>query len=273
MQTPAGESIFSGLGTFGHLPFGACLSTITGLLPEGSEEIAPGDEFDIAIIGMPFDTAVSFRPGARFGPSGIRHNSKRMSKFRGYNVPLGVNIYESEQKILDCGDIPVTAFDNNLAIKQMQKGYSTLLHRQVKTKASDDKAKYTKSGRLHPKLITLGGDHTLVLPVLRSLYTVYGPVSVIHFDSHLDSWDPGFYGGDEASKASTINHGTFFWHAANEGLIRNGSSVHAGIRTRLAHPSDYETDRKVGFSLQEAHVIVSTEKEDKRCLWADNCFS
>lgn len=274
LQTPAGDSIFSGLGTFGHLPFGACLSPITGLLPEGSEEIAPGDKFDIAIIGMPFDTAVSFRPGARFGPSGIRHNSKRMSKFRGYNVPLGVNIYESEQKILDCGDIPVTAFDNNLAIKQMQKGYSTLLNRQVKTTSTkskgnwlngekvQDKAKYTKSGRLHPKLVTLGGDHTLVLPVLRSLHSVYGPVSVIHFDSHLDSWDPGFYGGDEASKSSTINHGTFFWHAANEGLIRNGSSVHAGIRTRLAHPSDYDTDRKVGFSFQEAHVIVSL-KYDK----------
>lgn len=158
----------------------------------------------------------------------------------------------------------------------MQKGYSSLLNRQVKTKASKkegnwlsgeklfDKAMYTKSGRLHPKLITLGGDHTLVLPVLRSLHSVYGPVSVIHFDSHLDSWDPGFYGGDEASKASTINHGTFFWHAANEGLIRNGSSVHAGIRTRLAHPSDYETDQKVGFSLQEAHIIVSTIDDEHR---------
>lgn len=108
LDTPAGDSIFSGLGTFAHLPFGACLSPIAGQLPEGSEEVAPGDSFDIAVVGMPFDTAVSFRPGARFGPSGIRHNSKRMSKFRGYNVPLGVNIYESGQKILDCGDIPVT---------------------------------------------------------------------------------------------------------------------------------------------------------------------
>lgn len=84
------------------------MSPITSQLPEGSEEIAPGDSFDIAVVGMPFDTAVSFRPGARFGPSGIRHNSKRMSKFRGYNVPLGVNVYESNQKIIDCGDIPVS---------------------------------------------------------------------------------------------------------------------------------------------------------------------
>lgn len=108
LETPAGDSIFSGLGTFAHLPYGACLSAITSQLPEGSEEVAPGDTFDIAVLGMPFDTAVSFRPGARFGPSGIRHNSRRMSKFRGYNVPLGVNVYTSGQKILDCGDVPVT---------------------------------------------------------------------------------------------------------------------------------------------------------------------
>lgn len=113
------------------------------------------------------------------------------------------------------------AFDNSLAIKQMFKGYNTLLNRHVKTeKPLSEKTSwfgrkseavipsYTKTGRLHPKLITLGGDHTLVLPVLRSMHSVYGPVSIIHFDSHLDSWDPGFYGGDDASKASTINHGT-----------------------------------------------------------------
>lgn len=76
------------------------------------------------------------------------------------------------------------------------------------SKQTPSKPLYTKTGRTHPKIITLGGDHTLVLPVLRALNGVYGPVSVIHFDSHLDSWDPGFYGGDAASKASTINHGT-----------------------------------------------------------------
>lgn len=261
LQTPAGEAIFAGLGTFGHLPFGACLSPITANLPLGSEELAPGDTFDIGIIGMPFDTAVSFRPGARFGPSGIRHNSKRMSKFRGYNVPLGLNIYESGQKILDCGDIPVTAFDNTLALKQMEQGYHSLIHRGVHTKTTNQTTHtqplHTVTGRLHPKLITLGGDHTLVLPVLRSLYTAYGPVSVIHFDSHLDSWNPGLYGeGEEASKTSAINHGTFFWHASNEGLIKgNGSSTHAGIRTRLAKASDYDDDRGSGFSMQEAHVI------------------
>jgi agmatinase len=194
LQTPAGDAIFAGLGTFGHLPFGACLSPITTHIPYGSEELAPGDNFDVAIIGMPFDTAVSFRPGARFGPSGIRHNSKRMSKFRGYNVPLGLNVYESGQKILDCGDIPVTAFDNTLALQQMEQGYLSLLHRPVNTthvkrqqaatgtEESLDTPLYTKTGKLHPKMITLGGDHTLVLPVLRALNTAYGPVAVIHFD-------------------------------------------------------------------------------------------
>jgi agmatinase len=71
----------------------------------------------------------------------------------------------------------------------------------------------------HPRILSIGGDHSIVLPILRSLKTVYGPVSVIHFDSHLDTWDPyeGYTG--IASEQSAITHGTFFWHAAREGMF------------------------------------------------------
>jgi agmatinase len=79
-------------------------------------------------------------------------------------------------------------------------------------------------GQVHPRVITLGGDHTIVLPLLRSIHSVYGPISVIHFDSHLDTWKPSVFGGAPSAQAA-INHGTYFYWASQEGLIRNGSSI------------------------------------------------
>jgi len=73
---------------------------------------------------------------------------------------------------------------------------------------------------------SLGGDHTIVLPILRSLYKVYGPISVIHFDAHLDTWGPW-------SPQERITHGSFFYIAREEGLLSN-TSVHAGIRCKMA---------------------------------------
>lgn len=78
--------------------------------------------------------------------------------------------------------------------------------------------------------IRMGGDHTIVLPILRALNKVYGPVSVIHFDAHLDTW-PAYPG--QASEQSRVTHGTFFYLAHEEKLMTN-TSVHAGIRCKLA---------------------------------------
>lgn len=92
---------------------------------------------------------------------------------------------------------------------------------------------------------------------------MYGPVSVIHLDSHLDTWDPyqGYTG--IASEQSAITHGTFFWHAAREGCIRKGSSVHGGLRTKLFSARDYEVDRDVaGFELIEAQEVDEKEGMD-----------
>jgi hypothetical protein len=82
----------------------------------------------------------------------------------------------------------------------------------------------------------------------------YGPVSVIHFDSHLDTWKPKVFGGSPTEQAS-INHGTYFFHAAQEGLLANDSNIHAGIRTTLSGPSDYENDGYCGFEIVEAREI------------------
>lgn len=105
-----------------------------------------------------------------------------------------------------------------------------------------------------PRLITLGGDHTITLPLLRSITRAYGPISVLHFDSHLDTWKPKVFGG-APSKQASINHGTYFYHAAQEGLIANDSSIHAGIRTTLSGLSDYDNDGYCGFERVEAREI------------------
>jgi agmatinase len=106
------------------------------------------------------------------------------------------------------------------------------------------------SRRQKPKILTLGGDHSLALPALRALNKVYGgPVAVLHFDAHLDTWHPAKYPSAWASEQSHYNHGSMFWIASNEGLIMNGSSVHAGLRTRLSGDGweDYEDDDRQGF--------------------------
>lgn len=101
-----------------------------------------------------------------------------------------------------------------------------------------------------PKLLTLGGDHSIALPALRALNQLYdGPVAVLHFDAHLDTWDPATYPDTWGSHQSYFNHGSMFWLASKEGLIINGSSVHAGLRTRLTGSSwdDFDDDDRQGF--------------------------
>lgn len=113
---------------------------------------------------------------------------------------------------------------------------------------------------VHPKLITLGGDHSVALPALRALEKTYGrPIAVLHFDAHLDTWHPGAYPSAWASTPTQADftHGTMFWIASEEGLIANGSSVHAGLRTRLGGDdyADYEGDENQGFLRIESDDI------------------
>ncbi|KAL1887909.1 hypothetical protein Sste5346_009913 [Sporothrix stenoceras] len=225
---------FSQPVTFAHLEWQRCLAA------------SHDKPLDIALLGFPYDTSTSYRPGARFGPRGIRAGSAREKKGRSYNTVWGVDPYEQGLEIIDCGDIPITPFDAAHAFKQMEQGY-----RQVLYHPTSDATEWK-----HPRIISMGGDHSIVLPILRSLKTVYGPISVIHLDSHLDTWDPyeGYTG--IRSNQSALTHGTFFWHASREGCIAKGSSVHGGLRTKLFSPKDYEIDRDVvGFTIIEAHEI------------------
>jgi agmatinase len=128
--------------------------------------------------------------------------------------------------------------DNAMALTQMTGAYLELGHRSP-----------SSSTLKHPKIISLGGDHSIALAALRGLNKVHGPVAVLHFDAHLDTWHPSKYPDPWASEQSHFNHGSMFWIASNEGLILNGSSVHAGLRTRLSGDAweDYEDDERQGF--------------------------
>ncbi|KAF3915273.1 Guanidinobutyrase [Arthrobotrys entomopaga] len=243
------EWAYSGISTFAHLPYTKCL-------------LHPDEHYDVAIIGAPFDTSVTYRPGARFGPRAIRAASARQTSFRGFNHRAGFNPYINWAKILDCGDIPVVPADNAVAIDQMTEALDELLSREshIYKSAETDKAREAVEDKKTPKIITLGGDHTIALAALRALNQHHGQVAVLHFDAHLDTWNPTKTNSPWMSEQGHLNHGSMFWLAQtayDPPLIHPNSSVHAGLRTRLSGPDDddYEDDTNQGWYRIEADEI------------------
>jgi agmatinase len=172
---------------------------------------------DVAVVGVPFDSGVSYRPGARFGPAHIRQASRLL---RPYNPALQVEPFGALQ-VVDAGDIACNPFDIATAIGQIEDGSAAL----------------TSSGA---RLLTLGGDHTIALPLLRTVARKHGPVAVLHFDAHLDTWDTYF--------GAPYTHGTPFRRASEEGLIDLEHSIHVGIRGPLYAASDLPDSERLGFA-------------------------
>jgi agmatinase len=183
-------------------------------------------EADVAIVGVPFDAGVSYRPGARFGPAHVRESSRLL---RPYNPALDVSPFARLQ-VADAGDLAVNPFSIEEAIGAIERGADALSER---------------AGRL----LTIGGDHTIALPLLRSVARRRGPVAVVHFDAHLDTWDTYF--------GAAYTHGTPFRRASEEGLIDREASMHVGIRGPLYATSDLSDDTALGFS-----VVHALELED-----------
>ncbi|MBM6588835.1 agmatinase [Brevibacterium sp. RIT 803] len=191
-----------------------------GLLPRIDEVEAqrPGEKIDVKILGVPFDAGVSYRPGARFGPAHIRQSSKLL---RPYNQATNVHAF-TWQQVADCGDLGVNPFDIEEAITEVERT------------ADEMRADGAK-------LLTLGGDHTLALPNLRSLHKTHGKIAVLHFDAHLDTWDTYF--------GAPYTHGTPFRRASEEGLLDLESCMHVGIRGPLYGEKDLEDDAVLGFQI------------------------
>ncbi|CCE79876.1 Piso0_002968 [Millerozyma farinosa CBS 7064] len=232
-------SLFGGIVTFGRFPHFNCF-----------DKESYNRDIDIAVVGAPFDTGVSYRPGARFGPNSVREASKRLgglSMDRGrlnkHNSLAGINPYDTNShnySIIDCGDVPMTPFDNRIALNQLYRG---------------ERAIHKHSSKTKPRVVTIGGDHTVTLMALRSAYEQYGQLSVIHFDSHIDTWDPKVLGGGLSSYMA-LNHGTFLHYAAEQGYLNKGACFHAGMRAPFIDASyDRQHDADCGFNIFTARDL------------------
>lgn len=192
---------YSGFGTFARLP-----------------RIDQVKDYDVAIVGAPFDSGVSYRPGTRFGPQHIRQSSRLL---RPYN-PAQNNSPFALQQVVDAGDVDCNPFNIPEALSVVEKRIYELTEK-------------------NKRVVTLGGDHTLALPALRALSRRHGPLAVVHFDAHLDTWDT-YFGMD-------TTHGTPFRRASEEGLIDKTASVHVGIRGPLYTSNDLKEDANLGFNI------------------------
>lgn len=114
----------------------------------------------------------------------------RQTGYRGFNARAGLNPYRSWARVLDCGDIPVSPLDNQIALRQLSEAYLELGFRLPAVRLDTAESIDTEITKF-PKLVTLGGDHSIALPALRALYEVYQqPIAVVHFDAHLDVSKP-----------------------------------------------------------------------------------
>jgi agmatinase len=199
---------FAGLRTFMRLPH-----------VEGTEGI------DFAVLGLPFDTATSFRSGARFGPESIRAMSHLL---RPYNPELGVDIFEHLSGV-DGGDLPVAPGDTVSTYELAAQGLRP----------------YVEAGVF---CVVLGGDHAITLAELRALAERHGPLALVHLDSHGDTWDEYF--------GQRYFHGTTFRRAVEEGVVDPTVSVQAGMRGSLYGSADLEDARDMGFTVLSTRELL-----------------
>jgi agmatinase len=199
---------YAGLSTFARLP-----------------RLEDVEDYDVAVVGVPFDSGVTYRPGARFGPAHIRQASRLL---RPYNPALDAEPFRDAQ-VVDAGDITANPFDIDQAIGQTREGLRALM---------------TDSAR---PVLSLGGDHTIALPALQAVHSLHGPVALVHFDAHLDTWDTYF--------DAPCTHGTPFRRASEQGLVVKGSSAHVGIRGSLYDRQDLLDDAELGFTVVHCRDI------------------
>jgi agmatinase len=200
---------FAGIATFARLP--------------RLEDVGSAD---IAVMGVPFDSGVSYRPGARFAPAAVREASRLL---RPYHPGLDVSPF-AEVQVADAGDVACNPFDIPAALDAVQASAATLLD-------------------AGSKIVTVGGDHTIALPMLREMHRTHGPVALLHFDAHLDTWDT-YFGAD-------YTHGTPFRRAFEEGLLDTEALSHVGIRGPLYSKDDLTDDARMGFGIVTSMDIMN----------------
>ena len=206
---------YSGESTFALLPRLRDLETL-------------GRRAEIKIVGAPFDTGVSYRPGARFGPTHVQQSSRLL---RPYNPATGASPFAQVQ-VADAGDMAINPFNIDEAIATIER----------------DALQLTADGA---SLLAIGGAHTLALPLLRAAAHRAGqPVALLHFDAHLDTWDT-YFGAD-------YSHGTPFRRAVEEGLLETSALCHVGTRGPLYSKQELVDDEEFGFGIITSADIYYT---------------
>lgn len=186
-------------------------------LPWVDDLIAMADEVDVAAIGVPTDSAVSYRSGARFGPEAIRAASILL---RDHNPATGIDITEV-LSMVDAGDAPVVPGYHELTLQRLAEHLSPVYRAGIVP-------------------LLLGGDHSLAMAEMRALADAVGPISVIHFDAHGDVLDD-YYGVKHF-------HGTMFRRAVEENLVDPSRSIQAGMRGSV-HPDDVKAGEALGYDV------------------------
>ena len=210
MQAPR----FTGIGTFMRLPNVTAMAGV-----------------DVAVIGIPFDTGVTYRIGGRFGPAAIREASRLL---RPYNVEQEIEIFEHVSAV-DAGDLLVIPGNVQASYRVIEEGLRSMLDAGVVP-------------------VALGGDHSITLGELRAIFKRHGPVGLIDFDSHTDTWDN--YWGER------YTHGTWCRRAIEEGLIDTARSVQLGIRGSLYGPEDLDGARALGLRLIPTETLLKRGVDD-----------
>ena len=182
---------------------------------------ATAEGLDACFVGVPFDLGTSNRSGARFGPRGIRNES---AMIRPYNMWTRISPFDSLQ-IADIGDVAINTFNLLKSIDIIEQAYDQI--------AAHGAAPFT-----------LGGDHTIVLPILRALAKKHGPVGVVHIDAHADVNDVMF--------GERIAHGTPFRRLVEEKLVEPSRVVQIGLRTTGYAADDFDWPRQQGFRVVQA---------------------
>ncbi|MEI7968908.1 MAG: agmatinase [Betaproteobacteria bacterium] len=179
---------------------------------------------DVAFVGVPFDIGTSNRAGARHGPRAIRAES---CLIRPYNMATGAAPFDTLQ-VADIGDVAINPYNLGASIGIIERFYDAVLAAGARP-------------------LTLGGDHTIVLPILRALARKHGPVALVHVDAHADVNDHMF--------GEPIAHGTPFRRAVEEGLLRTDQVFQIGLRGSGYAADDFDWPRSQGFTIVPAHEV------------------
>jgi len=182
---------------------------------------ATAEGLDVCFIGVGLDIGTSNRTGARFAPRQIRQES---ALIRPYSMATGAAPFDSFQ-IADIGDIALNTFNLSQSIEIITEHFCELLKFPVKP-------------------FSLGGDHTITLPILRAIANKYGPVAVLHIDAHTDTNDSMF--------GENITHGTVFRRAIEEGLIEPRKMAQIGVRATGYNADDFDWPRQQGVNVIQA---------------------